>query len=263
MATTGGGDKFLQFLQTELIPHIDSNYRVQPYRVLATHSLGGTFGLYSKETSPDLFKATILMSPAVYGGNHVILERFRPFLQAHPGLTGKMFMSIGAENMQTVNALISQLKSAASKSLDWQFRQYKDENHFSVTYKSMYDALKFIYKNWFIDNYDTAKLSNHQIQQHFNKLSKEFGYRILPTEAFMNSAGYKQLNAGNIDAAIEIFKQNTLQFPDSWNAFDSMGEAYMKKGETKLAIEYYERSIQLNPKNEDGIKTLQKLKNEK
>lgn len=78
----------------------------------------------------------------------------------------------------------------------------------------------------------------------------------------MNHAGYKQLNAGNVNEAIEIFKLNTLNFPKSWNAFDSLGEAYMKKGGKHLAIENYEKSVLLNPGNEDGKAILKKLTNE-
>lgn len=263
MRTTGGGAKFLQFIQTEVVPFVDSNFRVQPYRILAAHSLGGTFGAYAKEAAPNLFKSMILMSPAIYGGNSEILRRFKPFLQRHQNLSGKIFISIGNENMQTVDTLISQIKMYAPKTLAWQFRQYKEENHFSVTYKSMYDALKFIYQDWFIDNYDTTKLSYKDIELHFARLSREFGYTIYPTEELMNNAGYKQLNTGNIDAAIEIFRKNLINFPNSWNAFDSMGEAYLKKGEKRLAIKNYERSITLNPNNEAGKKILTELKNEK
>jgi hypothetical protein len=260
MATTGGGTRFLQFIQTEVIPLIDSTYRVQPYRILATHSLGGTFGLFAKERSPDLFSSTILMTPAIYGGNIEIIKRFKAFLHTHQQLRGKLFISIGSENLQTVNAITTQLKLLAPKTFEWQFQQYKDENHFSVTYKSMYDALKFIYKGWFVDNYDTTKLSYNDIKSRFDKLSREFGYRIYPPEELINSAGYKQLRSGRIDAAIELFKQNCINFPNSWNAFDSMGEAYMKKGENKLAIESYEKSVSLNPGNAEGNARLEKLK---
>ena len=225
--------------------------------------LGGLFGLYAKEANSELFQSTILMSPAIYGGNSEILNRFKLFLQTHPNLSGKMFITIGNENTQTVDTLISQLKNFAPKSYDWKFQQYRDENHFSVTYKSMFDALKFIYKDWFVDNYDTAKMTFKEIQLHFEKLSREFGYTIKPTEDFVNNCGYKQLRSGNIDGAIEIFQQNIKSYPNSWNVYDSMGEAYMRKGERKLAIENYEKSIELNPNNDDGKEVLKKLRNEK
>lgn len=263
MGATGGGAKFLQFIQNELVPYIDKNYRTQPYRILAAHSLGGLFGLYAKEASPDLFGSTILMSPAIYGGNSVVLDNFKPFLKNHPASKDKFFISIGNENTDGVDSLVRQLKTFAPTTIDWKFTKYEEENHFSVTYKTMFDALKFIYKNWFSDNYDTTKLSWKDIQARFDQLSAEFGYNIKPSEDFVNAQGYKQLRSGNTDAAIEIFKQNVKNHPDSWNVYDSMGEAYMAKGEKVLAIQCYEKSIALNPHNDDGKEMLKKLKAEK
>ena len=49
-------------------------------------------------------------------------------------------------------------------------------------------------------------------------------------------------------------------FPDSWNVYDSLGEAYAAAGNKKEAIENYEKSIKLNPKSESGIAVLAKLK---
>jgi predicted alpha/beta superfamily hydrolase len=259
MATTGGGARFLQFIQQELVPHIDSAYRTQPYRILAAHSLGGLFGLYAKEEAPNLFQSTILMSPAFYGGNNKIFTDFTPFLKRHPNLLGKMFITIGDEDMQKVDSLQLQLKTSAPKNFTWGFAQYKQENHFSVTYKSLYDGLRFIYKNWFIDYYGSAQMWYKDLQLHFSKLSQEFGYDIQPGEELVNNCGYTQLRAGHIDCAIDIFKQNTIRFPHSWNAFDSLGEAYAAKGDKENAIINYKISLQLNPSNDDGKEALKKL----
>jgi tetratricopeptide (TPR) repeat protein len=100
------------------------------------------------------------------------------------------------------------------------------------------------------------------IELHFNKLSKEFGYIIKPAEDFVNNCGYMQLHLHNIDGAIDIFKQNIKNYPNSFNVYDSMGEAYMLKGEKLMAIKNYEKSIQLNPHNDNGKKMLEKLKHE-
>ena len=62
--TSGGGDKFLKFIETELMPHIEKNYRVHPYRILAGHSLGGLFVVHAMISRPDLFNAYIAVSPA-------------------------------------------------------------------------------------------------------------------------------------------------------------------------------------------------------
>lgn len=75
-----------------------------------------------------------------------------------------------------------------------------------------------------------------------------------------NSMGYTLLRMKKIDDAIEIFKQNTFDFPNSANAWDSLAEAYLTKGEKELAIKYYEKSLELNPKNNNAVEQLKKLK---
>lgn len=59
---------------------------------------------------------------------------------------------------------------------------------------------------------------------------------------------------------IEIFTENVKENPKSANAYDSLGEAYMKSGNNRLAIENYEKSVQLNPQNDNAVKILQELK---
>jgi tetratricopeptide (TPR) repeat protein len=64
----------------------------------------------------------------------------------------------------------------------------------------------------------------------------------LATEADINQYGYQLLGAGKTDEAIEIFKKNVKDHPDSWNVYDSLGEAYEKKGDKKLAVENYRKA---------------------
>jgi len=62
------------------------------------------------------------------------------------------------------------------------------------------------------------------------------------TEADINLYGYQLLGEGKTDAAIEIFRKNVKDYPQSWNTYDSLGEAYEKKGDKKLAAENYRRA---------------------
>lgn len=82
-------------------------------------------------------------------------------------------------------------------------------------------------------------------------------------EAQLNTLGYQLMQGGKVKDAIEIFKLNVEQFPDSFNTYDSLGEGYMTDGNTKLAIKNYEKSLELNPNNENGKKMLEKLKEKK
>ncbi len=78
-------------------------------------------------------------------------------------------------------------------------------------------------------------------------------------ESELNQIGYRVMASGKLDEAIEIFKLNVELFPDSWNVYDSLGEAYLNSGDNKLALENYKKSVELNPKNEHGIEVIKKL----
>ena len=80
------------------------------------------------------------------------------------------------------------------------------------------------------------------------------------SEGFINSTGYRLMGQNKFADAIRIFQLNVALYPSSWNVYDSLGEAYMNHGEKELAIQNYEKSLELNPQNEKGAATLQKLK---
>lgn len=51
-------------------------------------------------------------------------------------------------------------------------------------------------------------------------------------------------------------------FPKSWNAYESYGEVLLKMGNKNKSIEMYKKSIELNPKNENGKEMLFKIEKE-
>lgn len=256
---TGLG-RFSRYLKEEVVPYIDSHYRVQPYRVLAAHSLAGLPALYTKESYPQLFSATILTSPVLSGP---LLRNLNAFLKADHPHNGKLFIGIGNENTSAVDALIKRVRASAPGWFESSNAKYPEENHFTVPYKTLFDGIKFIYRNWFLDFYGNESVTLQAINNRFAKMSAEFGYTIAPNEGYLNDCGYYQLRLKHIDNAIGIFKENVKRHPESFNVYDSLGEAYMNAGNKALAIRNYEKSIELNPHNEDGKRILDKLKNSK
>jgi len=94
----------------------------------------------------------------------------------------------------------------------------------------------------------------------YYNLKDESGNKYNFKESQLNILGYRLLQTGHTKDAIGIFKLNVEQFPESFNVYDSLGEGYMMDGNTKLAIKNYEKSLELNPDNENGKKMLEKLK---
>jgi dienelactone hydrolase len=68
-------------------------------------------------------------------------------------------------------------------------------------------------------------------------------------EAQINLLGYYHLQSGRIDAAIDLFKVNTVAYPNSANTYDSLGDAYLAKGQNDLALQASERALAMLPKD--------------
>jgi tetratricopeptide (TPR) repeat protein len=76
-------------------------------------------------------------------------------------------------------------------------------------------------------------------------------------EEQINIMGYEYLvDQQNAEMAILLFSFNIKMFPESFNAFDSLGEAYLKQGNKKLALQHYKKSLQLNPANSNAQRML-------
>jgi len=82
-------------------------------------------------------------------------------------------------------------------------------------------------------------------------------------ESQLNSFGYQLIQVGKVDWAIDILKLNAESYPESYNVYDSLGEAFMIKGNKEEAIKYFEKSIKINPKNQNAVDNLKKLKESK
>lgn len=78
-------------------------------------------------------------------------------------------------------------------------------------------------------------------------------------EGELNSLGYKLGAEKRFAEAIRIFELNTISYPQSSNAFDSLAEGYFISGDKSNAIKYYKQAIALDPTNLNSINMLKKL----
>jgi tetratricopeptide (TPR) repeat protein len=78
-------------------------------------------------------------------------------------------------------------------------------------------------------------------------------------EEYLNAAGYALISYNKLNEAIELFRFCVEEYPQSANAYDSLGEAYMKAGNKDLAAESYKKSLELNPDNQIAKEMLEQL----
>lgn len=255
--TSGGADKFLKFIETELFPQIEKNYRTHPYRILAGHSLGGLFAVHAMISRPELFNAVIAVSPALQWDNQVVVKRAEDFFKTRKEATRTLYFSMGYEPGpidDSFHQFKQVLTKQQSKGLDWEAQELTDEDHGSVVLRSHYAGLRKIYSDWRIpQDPDSGQVAVDLkgADDHYKKLSDKFGYTLGTPELLINQIGYQLMFADRRDDAIATFKANVERYPDSANVYDSLAEAYERGGRADLAAPLYERAYQNGQKIND------------
>jgi predicted alpha/beta superfamily hydrolase len=252
--SSGGADKFLKFIETELIPQVEKTYRTQPYRVFAGHSLGGLLAVHAFATKNDLFNAYIAVSPSLWWDKQMAIRETESFLQGRKDLNRGLFVTLGDEQggmRAGFDKLKELLASQHLKDFVWDTMLMEDEDHGTVVLRSHYFGLKKLFEGWQASPKVLAG-GLPAVEEHFAKLSARYGYTIVPSESLVNQLGYRLLlGDGKKDDAIAVFRSNVKRYPSSANVYDSLAEAYEKTGKLDLAKENYERAVQLGGQNKD------------
>lgn len=88
---------FLDFIQKELAPFIESEYRADPAeRCIASASLGGLFSIYTLFHAPDFFGKYIIGSPAICWDNRILFDYEEAFSENHKSLLVHIYTSMGS-----------------------------------------------------------------------------------------------------------------------------------------------------------------------
>jgi uncharacterized protein len=267
--TSGGADNFLKFFETELIPHIEKTYRVQPYRIFAGHSLGGLFAIHAMISKPGLFNSYIAVSPSLQWVDGEALGRAEEFLKKQKEMKVTLYVSIGDEP-GAIGESFDYFKQVLSKTnikgFEWQAERMADEDHGSVVLRSHYYGLRKTFDGWLParDLQSGALFDGLKgAEDHYKKLSDKFGYSIPVPENLINQLGYQLLGQNKPDEAIAVFKANVERYPASANPYDSLAEAYERGGRLDLAEPLYDKARILGEKNNDPNTALYKTNYER
>ncbi len=259
--TSGGADRFLDFIQTELMPEIEKRYRTAPYRIFAGHSLGGLLAIHALISRPDLFQALIAVSPSLQWDEGYTLHQAQKFFATRTELKKALFFSLANEGAtdkpmgQNFDELQKTLTAGAPKGLIWDSARFPDEDHGSTVLRAHYAGLRTIFSGWQVPRDEKTRLPGGGlagVQEHYRKLSERFGYSIPVPENTMNGLGYRLMEAKRLEEAIAAFKQNVELYPESANTYDSLGEGLEAAGEFSAAKQSFEKAIEVAVKNNDA-----------
>ncbi len=148
---SGGAVHFLEFLVSEVIPFINTNYRTDPNDMtLAGYSYGGLFSLYALLQKPGIFKRCLAGSPSVEYDHRWLFKREQEFSLKNSSLPGKLFMSVGAlegDSVAEIHEFHDVLGSRNYKGLDLSFLEIDGETHLTGIARSWLNGLQILFEN--------------------------------------------------------------------------------------------------------------------
>lgn len=285
VADSGGGENFIAFIEKELIPYIEAKYPTEPHRTFIGHSFGGLTVLNTLIKKPELFNAYISIDPSMWWDDQKLLEETKRTVfderyhkkSLYLGIANTMSegmdttmaksdTTFATEHIRSILALNAALRKKSGPALNYQSKFYGEDDHGSVPLITEYDALRFIFDFYKLkmemDDYINPDSDfAAKVEKHYQRLSEEFGKEVKPDEEFINNFGYQFLSMQQFDKAEKFFKLNVRNYPQSFNAYDSLGDFYVAVGNKQKAMENFKKSIALN-KDSMSKDKLQKLEME-
>lgn len=147
--TTGHSDKFIAFIEKELQPYIEKNYRVSTERTIIGQSLGGLLATEILLKKPELFDNYVIVSPSLWWDAESLLSKAPELLKNTTSRPLKVYVSVGTEGKQMEDdaaALVQDLKAAGDKNMKIGFVPLPEEDHLTILHNSAYKALMLLNK---------------------------------------------------------------------------------------------------------------------
>jgi hypothetical protein len=146
--TGGGSAQFMAFVEKELQPFVEANYRTAEPKTLIGQSLGGLMASEFLLKKPDLFTRYIIVSPSLWWDNQSLLHYAPRLMLQHPYENTQVYISVGKEGKvmeRDAKELYETLKAGKKESLDLHFLFMPKENHATILHNSIYEALMIFY----------------------------------------------------------------------------------------------------------------------
>jgi predicted alpha/beta superfamily hydrolase len=180
---SGNAEDVVTFIETELMPYVNSHYKTDAYNILGGHSVGGLFVVNTALHHPKLFNQYIAISPAVWWSENAMNDVAKKIFKDTPDFSSDVYVSLADEKGMGVKEFLKFTNSS------FKFKQFENENHNSVGEPTYKWALGSIFKNWRVEKlyFDSAD----ELQTAYDKAKNTYGTTFnMPNGILYNTVMY-------------------------------------------------------------------------
>lgn len=284
----GGGNEFLEFIQTELFPYIEQNYSGSQNRTIVGHSFGGLVVMNALTTHQEMFDNYLLIDGSLYFDEELFLNNPKYNLNGkdlkdksiYIGIANTATYGSDLESIKkdTIRAnkyvryslkLIDQIESLDTD-LNMQWKYYENDTHGSTAFLAQMDGFRYFYSwfefkeeqkyrsKYFVPQTDEDRFAN-LTRKHFESVSEKLGYDFKPEQNWLSGyAGSLNNFQNQPKQALETYELNIEYYPNSPSVYKDLADFYLSQKDTISAKKYYIKTLELDD-NSEVQKTLKRL----
>ena len=234
--SSGGGERFLRFLEQELVPYIDKEFSTVPYRIYCGYSFTGLSVVDAFLANNGVFDAYLMIDPSWWWDDYLMEKRAAAELAGRKFERAQLFIAASGEpypekyfiKARDVESLAVMLRKTNPAGLEWKFQRYADESHHSMALRSLYDGLSYFFRGY-QPTLRELYVEPEKLKARYQALSARLGERVALSEGLLLFFGEQFLSS---------FK------------------------EPRQARRYYEMAVEAYPQSEDAKKALSSLRSD-
>ena len=252
-------DNYINFFETELMPHVDNNYRTAPFKVLFGGSNSGFFTVYTLLNNPLLFNSYFASSPSLMVIPEVLQQKIKS--GSLKTLTENRSLHIIYSDDEELTEIVSEFSRIVEDHKPESFT-YKVDELVNQGHVPAMDFTKFLLALYPDFNPYEKLDSLDKVIQHFEMLSKRYGYEIQPPISVLMDLGFDMIISKNLVVAEEIFQYSLQVYPDGKILYVGMGLLRRAQGQLESAKVMFEKALTIDPDYSLAKRWLQRLENQ-
>jgi uncharacterized protein len=244
---TGIGD-FTRFLNEELFPYVQKNFRAKPYRIFVGPQAAANFGLYNMMKDPDMFNAFIIENPFRWrGGRDTMMDTASSFFQSRREFLRFLHIAyrdldeLEKEGLPTLKKFAQIIEQAGCEGFRLKLDYLADNKDFLPPLRIM-EGLKELFIDYPFPQ-DLKVESLDDVLAYYKKLSAEYGFNVDVPHHVLTLQSNSLMKMGKTEEMLQILRYMLVKDPSSGNALWRLGNHYEGTGELEKAVECYERMI--------------------
>lgn len=281
----GNPDPFTAYLKNELFPYLKENYRANDFRMVLGLSGTSIYPLHAFAKETDLFDVYVGIASGDilgmgYNDGESFIDVFVGQIETNKSLYNNKYLYLASsdsddqngsrkiqDNLESLEKRLSPYRSASFKFIS---KTFPNEGHYDVALPALSEALNMVFpqEKWsakYRDIIENPGNAMENLDSYFQKLSTEYGFKVLPKAERWNSVnrlswiGPNLLKQGNTVEAIEVIERWVDYSPKSILALSELAKAYEANNELIKAVSILEKarkiSSELNLDESNGYQT--------